>query len=472
MKQKKNQPIEKKERNYLENLQRESWNLELIISSLALFGIIALNDQLPTLGYLASITNASFFGGLLYTGGIIVYFCAIIVFANLIIHLLLRGLWIGAVGLRSVSGDINFYQLKLHQRFNHFLRSRIGSFDHYVISLDRVCSMIFAFSFLLVLLLIGFIAYWTSLSLLSYVSDGLNSIFPDSVATVITIIGLIAYLLFGLLYFIDFLSLGRIKRISWLSRFYYPFYRFFGFITLARIYRPLYYNFIDDKFGRKMIWVAIPYIGIILYTISLTPQSAFYDQDFFSDQASISNFYSQEKYYSNLDKKDRRSIPSFLLESDVVSKPYNKLSLYILPEHTEVIQQRCPDAPKLHDWVLASDFSIGFKNARRASSDSEKNEYDYISCFKDLFELHLNDVPISLEDAVLFHSQDYPYPKLVKYIPLYDQAKGLQQLKITSYKCIRHKDTLRANEVNIPFYYLPNGPSAPIEHLHPKDSLR
>ena len=33
---------------------------------------------------------------------------------------------------------------------------------------------------------------------------------------------------------------------------YYPLYRFVGWITLAALYRPLYHNLIDDRFGRRL----------------------------------------------------------------------------------------------------------------------------------------------------------------------------------------------------------------------------
>lgn len=51
---------------------------------------------------------------------------------NLIIHVILRGLWIGALGFRYVSEYIDFDTLNYYSKFIKFLRKRIGSFDEFI----------------------------------------------------------------------------------------------------------------------------------------------------------------------------------------------------------------------------------------------------------------------------------------------------------------------------------------------------
>ena len=69
---------------------------------------------------------------------------------NLVLHVLLRGIWISTLGLRYVSGEIDFDKLRLAPRFDRFLRRRIVSFDQYILRLENLCSVIFAFTFLIV----------------------------------------------------------------------------------------------------------------------------------------------------------------------------------------------------------------------------------------------------------------------------------------------------------------------------------
>jgi hypothetical protein len=452
---KKKQHKETTDKQYLDRLQRDSWNLELIISGLALFGLIALYDKFGDLGKVSEITGDSFVGGVIMTGVAIIYFSATIVFVNLIFHLLLRGLWIGAIGLRSVSGDINFYQLRFARPFNQFLRRRIPSFDDYIIKLDRICSVIFSFSFMLALLLIGFIAYWIVFSGLIYLGRLLDGADHGMFLQYAGIFFIVLYILLGLVYLVDFLTLGYLKRKRWLSRFYYPIYRFFGFITLARLYRPLYYNFIDDRLGRKMVILALPYILLLFIGLSLSfTGGAYYDKDFFSEADDYSGAYVREQYYENLQDEASASTQAFLLAKDVVHQPVNKLSMYILHRYTKVIEYKYPDLPKLNETILISDFVVGFNSADRHSKIISE-EANYLNVFRSLFEVRLNGRLLDMEDAVLFRDEDTPFPKLVKYLSLSGEKPGLQQLDITYYSYSDRNDTLISNQQGIPFYYQP-----------------
>jgi hypothetical protein len=55
------------------------------------------------------------------------------------LHVVLRGLWIGALGLRYVSGDIDYEQLKYSPKFTKYLSKKIGSFDKYIATLENYC---------------------------------------------------------------------------------------------------------------------------------------------------------------------------------------------------------------------------------------------------------------------------------------------------------------------------------------------
>ena len=88
---------------WLERLQQESWQLELLISGLALFGIYESQDFLVEMNMyaknnsegIARMTQNLFIG--IFKVGWKIFFI------NLLIHVILRGLWIGAIGLRYVS---------------------------------------------------------------------------------------------------------------------------------------------------------------------------------------------------------------------------------------------------------------------------------------------------------------------------------------------------------------------------------
>ena len=48
--------------------------------------------------------------------------CCYVLIINLILHVVLRGLWIGAIGLRYVSSEIDYEALNYGKRFTKYLQ--------------------------------------------------------------------------------------------------------------------------------------------------------------------------------------------------------------------------------------------------------------------------------------------------------------------------------------------------------------
>ena len=136
----------------LQKLQEESWQLELLISGFAIFGLFT------ALPYIFNATRAAENDQKIYSFIILsvaLVSCAILI-VNLLLHVVLRGLWIGALGLRYVSGDIDYEELNYGQKFTKYLKRKVGSFDRYIGRLENYCSIIFAISFLLIFYVLAF----------------------------------------------------------------------------------------------------------------------------------------------------------------------------------------------------------------------------------------------------------------------------------------------------------------------------
>ena len=88
----------------LNRLQEESWQLELLISGFAIFGLFSAFEPLELGLFEARANDQSYYLAIYWVALIS---CYILIF-NLIFHVLLRGMWIGALGLRYVSGDIDY----------------------------------------------------------------------------------------------------------------------------------------------------------------------------------------------------------------------------------------------------------------------------------------------------------------------------------------------------------------------------
>ena len=121
-------------KNWLETLQQESWQLELLISGFATYGLFELRNSLLVRIFLI---NANFSNDQLLNINLLIlsvaYFVTHIFIVNLFTHIFVRGLWIGALGLRSVSGDIDYNALNYNDIFIKYYQRVIGSFDDYIL---------------------------------------------------------------------------------------------------------------------------------------------------------------------------------------------------------------------------------------------------------------------------------------------------------------------------------------------------
>lgn len=235
-------------KDWLDKMQQESWQLELIISGFSLVLLLQIGSSINQ--FIALFETHIDIDGIALGKNLIkaVWLCMVL---NLVAHLFLRSLWVGAIGLRSVSKDIDHEQLNYQPIFKQFLQRKIPSFDAYIQDLEDYCSLVFAFTFLIAFACMGVSTYAFLLAMLSKWID-----WPMSVSFLIYFM--------SSLYFIDFVSLGFFKKRKYLSRIYYPFYRFYGWLTLAFLIRPLYYNFIDHPKSRKVARIIIPYLLIII----------------------------------------------------------------------------------------------------------------------------------------------------------------------------------------------------------------
>ena len=258
-------------KNLLDKLQQESWQLELLISGFAIFGLITAIPHIRTAMVIAENDNEPFY----FIPTLIAFTaCSILIF-NLLIHVILRGLWIGALGLRYVSGDIDFEKLNYQNKFTNYLKKKIISFDKYVATLETYCSVLFAISFLLIFYVISI-----ALILICILAIALliinNKNFPETLREIVGAILLLFILIGAILVFIDFLTQGYLKKKKILSKIYFPFYWVFSFISLTFLYRPLVYNFLDHKFTRRLSFFLVPsYIAISILGVGATIGLAF-----------------------------------------------------------------------------------------------------------------------------------------------------------------------------------------------------
>lgn len=428
----------------LDKLQQESWQLELIISGFAIFGLFTAFPQVKVALEIAK-NDKHIYAFVILLVALIA--CYILIF-NLIVHVILRGLWIGALGLRYISGDIDFEELNYHNRFTKYLKKKIVSFDRYVASLENYCSVLFATSFLLIFYVISITIVIVSFVLIAtYILS--NDSLPEGFRTFLGVILMIILSIGSIFMFLDFITQGYLKKKKWLSKIYFPFYWLFSFLTLSFLYRPLVYNFLDNKFTRRLSFFLIPiYILISVFNSVKYQKSNYIDSTKFN-----SNLYIDNREYEDLRIKENDFVNNASIQSKVITEPYIKF----FKVFNENIENRIYNyAPTLKPKQDNRGFKTGIKFSNGQSISRKKRDSLAIKYVETLNEMYKILIDTTLyETDFLISRNKQKQVGFETYIPTKNLTEGKHILRLKR-KRVRKKDTIQVTDITIPFWFFNN----------------
>ena len=427
----------------LDKLQQESWQLELLISGFAIFGLITAIPFVRTEMNVAENDKQIYAFTLLLIAFIA---CCILIF-NLLIHVILRGLWIGALGLRYVSGEIDFEKLNYSPKFTKHLEKKIVSFDKYVATLENYCSVLFASSFLLIFYVISI-----SIIILSIVGIATLILANDSLPELPRIfigVFLLFFILIGaFLVFIDFLTQGFLKKNKWLSKIYFPFYWVFSYLTLTFLYRPLVYNFLDNKFTKRLSFFLVPSYIIISILISFKNNKT----NYLESARYVSSTYIDKRNYEDLLVNGDDFARVATIQSKVITDPYLK----VFKVFTENVENQIYN---YHPSLSPKNDTRGFKSDV-IKYDSTESLVKRDSLIKKYLEI-LNKTHQIYIDSIQF-DKDFLIAKNNKnqfgfetYINIKNLSEGKHILTLKRFRK-RKKDTILGTDIRIPFWYFKN----------------
>lgn len=433
----------KKFQELLDRLQQDSWQLELIISGFAIFGLFT---ALPKINLALTIAGNEKQIVTLVICIVALIACYILIF-NLLFHVTLRGLWIGALGLRYVSGDIDFETLNYHERFKNHLKKKIVSFDRYVAILENYCSVLFAVSFLLIFYVISItIIIVLLLTVITYLVD--NDSLSKGLRIAFGVTFLFTIIFGSILVFIDFLTQGYLKKKKWLSKIYFPFYWIFSFITLSFLYRPLVYNFLDNKFTKRISFLLVPVYICIAFISSVKFQTSNY-----LDITKLnSNIYLNNKEYEDLLTDEGDLVKNASIQSKVITGPYINLFKVFSESVEDRIYTYHPSLKPKND---KRGFQTGINLTSSNSTKIPRKKRDslarkYVQVFNEMYEINIDS--LKLDSEFLISKNKKNQTGFQTFIPTKNLSDGKHILKLKR-KFIRKKDTLKRTDVIIPFWY-------------------
>ena len=424
----------------LDKLQQESWQLELLISGFAIFGLITSIPHIRTAMIVAENDKQIYSFALLLIAFIA---CSILIF-NLLIHVVLRGLWIGALGLRYVSGDIDFEKLNYHSRFTKYLEKRIVSFDKYVATLENYCSVLFAVTFLLIFYVISIsiiILCFVGVATLIISNDNL----PEGLRTFVGVVLLLFIATGAIFVFIDFITQGYLKKKKWLSKIYFPFYWVFSFVTLTFLYRPLVYNFLDNRFTKRLSFFLVPSYIAIAVLVSFKNQNT----NYLESAKYVSNTSLNSKNYENLLINDDDFAKTATIQSKVITDSYLKIFRTFSENVENQIYNYHPTLkPKEDKRGFKTDIVMFSSTSYLKNRDSLTKKY--LEVFNKTHQVYIDTLKLDSDFLISKNKKDQV--GFETYVNIKNLTEGKHVMKLKRlYK--RKKDTLKRTEISIPFWY-------------------
>lgn len=260
-------------------------------------------------------------------------------------------------------------------------------------------------------------------------------------------IPLILFVVFGMFFtFLDFVTLGWVKRKRWLSRIYFPFYWVFSKITFSFLYRPLVYNFLDNKFGRQVSIALVPIYILIVVSSSLNYKTS----NYFNGDLNSNSIIANSKNYEDALTEDM-FVERASISSKIITTNYLKVFMANSDNFDDYIFSFNPGLkPKKDirgldsDMIVTNDLSWVKKDSLRKS---------YIKTLNKIFKVEIDS--INYKSEFIFSKNSKQQRGFETYIGIKNLNPGKHLLKITRQR-IRKKDTQTVILERIPFWYYPN----------------
>lgn len=388
--------------NWLQELSSQSWNLELLVSGVAIFSTSFLPDLIEqAIAYYFENYQA---GNELITNIVLPTLAfsfakasAYLLIITFFVHFVLRAFWIAMLGLRAVFPQgINYENLpNTNSELKETYKKKFGTLDGFLVRLDKICSQIFSIAFILVL----FSVMLTVLYLLTFLFNVvLKTYKPELYTNVSYIIGitLIIFIVSGLL--ITFLASKEKYRenpvISKLMKMYITSTTW----LYVGMYKPIQYiNFVfASNLPRKKYYLATSILMITMFVFAFSiyiqkllqhnETPLFESRNFYSSGSS--DYRLKSNYYDN-QRLGEEDVWEASIQADVIQEPFIKLFINYNKVLDADLTKICKE-PNISDKLT--------RYEKRALKDKT-----HLECLGQYFQIALNDS--TLQQVELFYDK-------------------------------------------------------------------
>jgi len=375
---------------------------------------------------------------------------SVVLMCNLILHVFIRGFWVGTVGLRSVQEKINIDELGYSKFFTEKLKERVASLDKILERLDTLASVIFSFTFLVVFMFLSLFLYFLVVSLFSYLvntfihenlADGTLKTILENIAVIIVIV----WLVMGIAYMIDTLSLGFMKKFQKVSKIYFPVYKIIGVITLAGMYRSIYYSLIN-RFSKNKIRIALGFYTLLFVLLPFMK----YDQYIYYPDNGTSIKLNDLVYDDT--RADEGNIWHASIPSKFVKESFIPLFIRYRTQHNTMIEESCPDWKPLKKDGFNSGIQINSSGVKMGNASiSESNPEEALECLSKFYTVSIDSIKLDAE-YYLYRHPNNKERGIITIIDSDNLSRGKHEIDIKYKKLNDEKIFVDIDYVTIPFW--------------------
>ncbi len=425
--------MSEKKPKWLQALEAQSWQAELIASGLAIYGSISLGNYLDYFSAWAVLRFDERTLNILVYMFIYVFAAHALLVVSFIAHLVLRILWAGILGLSSVFPmGVNTETDVYPDYFKEKLKKDYPDLSKYSLELDKMCSLIFSILCAMVIVLIN-ISLWILIYLI--ISFLLLKFLPVGVVNFIGFVFIGVYFLIALIG--TFMTQGKFKNakiskkygyglVMTMSKFVYLIgNRSFNYITQTIRSNTTSKSFFFGMFAILMLSMFVTFPRFIK-TMKM------YKAESFANGSPDPSYSLQENYRDQISKEDIILEP--FIQSELIKDEFLHLYLPRFKREQPVVDSLC-GSYKWNDSIP--------KNENRVLRTGSRNK-----CANNYYTLFIDN---EKAENLMYHYKSEFYndrPGYEVFIPLDSIKSGHHVLKIeTKYK-VENRSYVR----NIPFY--------------------
>lgn len=427
------------EEHWIKTIALESFQPELVISGFAIFTTFSL------IYYITNASNYWYLNGnysIVSTISLIEIYmqlAMVSLFLNFVIHFMLRTLWVGMIGLISVfPNGINREKLRNSDHFNDQLLNEFPDIKNFTLQLDKICSVIFAFSCSIAGIFIS-ISFLLCVIILCTVL--LVSLFPDTFLEASRYIPLaIISLVFVPTILIGILNIKKIRDKSWVKKVHYPLHKGIMKVLYLFFYKPaiyIQYTFNTNVEFKKMQMVFLTYFIFVAVAIFAFKGI----QDNHSLESALNKGNKSEsilnaKHYLDQNKPNQYIGYPIIQSTQITSDQLVLFIPYYGRQKTTLDQ-------------LYGSFS--------KSDEADRKKKNYITHTKDqlsqYYQLFLDSIPVSNPDFLWYTHENKNEKGIISYLPIDHLSKGKHILRIEKERTEKEKEEEKTTvHAIIPFW--------------------